>query len=795
MKKFYSFVTIMAALALSMPTKAEVQSATELFGIWTFTADIQYNDDSYKDKILEECEVKIFKDASGTFEAEIDGLCGVENSYQMSTLKTQDGVKALKVTNPNGGGYDAWGALGLWMADTEGNNPFGPTRLGSLFYKINDEGTEITIPDFTFVSVSDIVNAEKGTIVAALTNVKLTLKEKEKIEIKDLSGSYEFNATTLHDYGVVENWPTGFAMEVVSKSDDNTQYDVTWTWEQFGSITMDGAFDGNILNLSYDSQVVAYDSIYLAPSTAISLSGKIGFNLVGDNLSMSTGCTFAVPFYNESSELDSLSYIFWYGGGVAKKAKDAPAFDYTGTYHAKGNVSWNPGIVENVNLEGDIVIEYNEKREAYVVTKFMDYSNPYTLNYDQMYLVPDDEDPMKATITSACLEFIGVTEGNDYKYLATRDGNLQENSVKVTFDADGNMTIGEICYATTTMKGTENDALAVWFSSIKAVKDVLSAQDWVGTFKVNDIDFAYLAANPGFTVGDSITIAYYENSDDYVVMSLLGNETYIMNQGAMRIIPGESNPHVATLTYGILTFDGPTMQETSIYPVNLDRKGTIEITLNDDGTVTLGDFSVAKGPWNGVPAKVVATTDFAAAQAIIWNGSHKLSEISYAYIADGETVPANDTIVISFWADYGFYTVDSLMGYDTYTFNQGMMEIVPDANDLHKATMTYGILDFDGPTMQETSIYNIDESRQSVIELTIDDNGVITLGDFTIAKGAWNGAIEKIIASTRIPSNVEPKTVEADGKMYNLNGVETDKAEGIVIMKVGGKSVKVLMNK
>ena len=440
MKKFYSFVTIMAALALSMPTKAEVQSATELFGIWTFTADIQYNDDSYKDKILEECEVKIFKDASGTFEAEIDGLCGVENSYQMSTLKTQDGAKALKVTNPNGGGYDAWGALGLWMADAEGHNPFGPIGYGSQYYKINDKGTEITIPDFTFVSVSDF-SAEKGTIVAALTNVKLTLKEKEEIDIKDISGSYEFNATTLHDYGVVENWPTGFAMEVVSKSDDNTQYDVTWTWEQFGSITMDGAFDGNILNLSYDSQVVAYDSIYLAPSTAISLSGKIGFNLVGDNLSMSTGCTFAVPFYNESSELDSLSYIFWYGGGVAKKVKDAPAFDYSGTYKAKGNVAMNLGTVDNAKLEGDIVIEYNEKLEAYVVTKFMDYSNPYTLNYDLMYLVPDEEDPMKATLTSACLDYLGQTDGNDLKYLATRDGNLQENSVKVTFDADGNMTI------------------------------------------------------------------------------------------------------------------------------------------------------------------------------------------------------------------------------------------------------------------------------------------------------------------------------------------------------------------
>ena len=793
MKKFYSFVTIMAALALSMPTKAEVQSATELFGIWTFTADIQYNDDSYKDKILEECEVKIFKDASGTFEAEIDGLCGVENSYQMSTLKTQDGAKGLKVTNPNGGGYDAWGDLGLWMADTEGNNPFGPTRLGSLFYKINDEGTEITIPDFTFVSVSDIVNAEKGTIVAALTNVKLTLKEKEKIEIKDLSGSYEFNATTLHDYGVVENWPTGFAMEVVSKSDDNTQYDVTWTWEQFGSITMDGAFDGNILNLSYDSQVVAYDSIYLAPSTAISLSGKIGFNLVGDNLSMSTGCTFAVPFYNESSELDSLSYIFWYGGGVAKKVKDAPAFDYTGTYHAKGNVSWNPGIVENVNLEGDIVIEYNEKLEAYVVTKFMDYSNPYTLNYDLMYLVPDEEDPLKATLTSACLDYLGQTDGNDLKYLATRDGNLQENSVKVTFDADGNMTIGEICYATTTMKGTENDALAVWFSSIKATKVMPKAQDWNGSFKVNDIDFAYLAKDAGIVLGDSISISYDEAYDTYVVMSFLGNETYYMNYGGMTITPDENNPHKATMTYGTLAFDMDTFDEISLYSANM-TKDPVELTLNEDGTVTVGDFSIAKGPYMGAPVKLIANTNLKEAQKILWNGNIKLNPVTFNYIAEGASVPTCDTLTVSYDANYDTFVVMSFMGYETYYMNYGAMIIEPDANDAMKATISYGILDFDMNTYDEISLYSTDLSKTPV-ELTMEEDGTVTIGSMAIAKGPYMGKPNTLLLSTEAQTAVESKAIMEDGKMYNLNGVETDKAEGIVIMKVGGKSVKVLMNK
>ena len=238
MKKFYSFITFMAALALSMPSKAEIQSATELFGKWTFTADIQYNDDNYKDKILEECEVIIKKDASGYFDAEIDGLCGVSDSYQLITLRDHDNAKAIKVTNPNGGNWDAWGSLGLYMSEVDGSNPY-VIGYGSQYYTINDDVTEITLPDFSFVKISNWSD-EQCQVIAVITNAKLTLKEREEVEVIDLSGSYDFNATTIHDYGIISEWPTNLKMDLTKKlSDDNRFYDVTWAFEQFDTITFD----------------------------------------------------------------------------------------------------------------------------------------------------------------------------------------------------------------------------------------------------------------------------------------------------------------------------------------------------------------------------------------------------------------------------------------------------------------------------------------------------------------------------------------------------------------------------
>ena len=166
MRKIYLFVALVMAMFVLTPAKAAVKSATDLFGKWSFKANIEFTDNSYKDKIFGESDVVIKADPSGTFVAEIDGLCGVEDSYQVvSKLEEVDGMQTLRVVNPNGGGWDAWGSLGLWMADIEGNNPFGMDSYGPLNYVINDAGTEITMADFSFVKISDF-NAEKGEIIA-----------------------------------------------------------------------------------------------------------------------------------------------------------------------------------------------------------------------------------------------------------------------------------------------------------------------------------------------------------------------------------------------------------------------------------------------------------------------------------------------------------------------------------------------------------------------------------------------------------------------------------------------------
>lgn len=628
MKKFYTFVLLIVALFVANTAQA-VESATELFGTWAFKADVQYLDESYKSAIKSECDVVIKKDDAGIFVAVIEGLCGVEDSYQdVGRISTsEDGTQSLRITNPNGGGFDAWGSLGLWMTDMEGTNPFGAEGYGPLYYNINADGTEITLPDFTFVKIADF-SAEKGEIIAKVTNIKLTLKQKEEIVIADISGDYDFVLTSSWDYGVIENWPTTFKMNVEKKDDTNKAYKVTWTWETLGSISFDGTFDGNTLTLPYSNQLVANDSIYLAPSNGYTIEGKASFNLTGENLSLSSGVSFAVPYDNNADGVvDSLSYIYWYGGGIAKKPKEAPAFSYAGKYIAKANINYDLSDGKSP-AEGAIEVEYFEATDEYLITNFLGY-NTYYLNYGGFLLKPDAEDPMKATIElkgANYLEFLEEIAG-DYKYLVVLDGNLQDSYLKVTFDADGTMKIGEFCIGTGTYMGTEDNALITWYSGLTATKSNPSPKDWIGDHTVNTIAYAYTAEGASVPTTGAFKVAYYESTDEYLVEDFLGYDLYSMNYGGLLLVPDANDPHKATLQCGTADFDAETMESIDLYDKDI-KSTTIEVTLNDDGTVTVGDFAIAKGPWGAAPTTIIAATSAATGVSAVKSNAAATAEFN-----------------------------------------------------------------------------------------------------------------------------------------------------------------------
>lgn len=617
MKKLYSFIALAAAMFIAVPANAKIGSAADLYGTWAFSADIAFEDPSYQSAIHTTSEVIITSDPQGTYAATIEGLCGVESSIQMvaKVVDLDNGSKGIQITNPNGANYDAWGSLGLWMTDMSGKNPFS-IGYGRLYYEVSDDGEEISIPDFKFVSVPEF-SQEEGILAATVTNAKLTLVSKEVIEVKDLSGEYKATVNPLYDYGVVEGWPTEYSMTIAKKDDTNKLYDITWVLgEDFATLSFEGTFDGNTLTMPFDNMLAAYDSIYLAPIYDTALDGTITYNVTGDNLSLSSGVCFAVPHYDAEDAL-TLNYIFWYGGGIAKLQKEGPAMTYDGEYSLSMLVSYDLSG-GTTPTSGTMKVEYFESWGMYMITEFLGFDT-YTLNQGGIELRPDPEDPMKATIELDgynFLQFLGEEDG-DYKYYVMLDGNLTDTAIPVTFDEDGNMNINQFCIGTGYYFTPDKYSLVTWYTGVNAKKIVPSAQDWIGTREMTPVTYAYI--NDKYTVPTTgnFTVSYYEAEDLYLVEEFLGYDLYTANYGGLELIPDENDPHKATLKCGFAEYDMITGYKW-LYDGDL-KKTSIDVTLNDDGTVTVNsDFSIiqAGNPFNVLIATTSAKTGIEEVKAV-----------------------------------------------------------------------------------------------------------------------------------------------------------------------------------
>ena len=465
MKKFYTRLLVaLAAIVLAIPASAAVEGVAELFGTYHMTANVEIVDQAYKDKLSGDCEVKIMADPVGIYACEIDGLFGIEDSYQqVSKMGTmEDGKQALKVTNPNGGNWDAWGAFDGWMAELSGANPFGADNYGPLYYTLNEDGSVITIPDFSFVKMNDTFSAVDG-IIAKFTNVKLTLVKKEEIEVGDISGAYHFTPNSDHNYGVVEDFPGEFDMTLTKKGEDNKEYDVTMTWATLGKLQLEGKFDGSMLTLPFENAMLGS---YLVLDSYENPKSSITFNLVGENLKMTSG----ILFNNAEGK-----NVYWIGGGLAKKAgQEEPELTYAGTYKAKATIAYHADGTPDTPTEGDITIEYDETYDMYFVTTFLGYDT-YTMNQGGLEFKPDAEDPNKGVIvTESTYQYLDINYMSDdfsqIQYLVLRDVNGALGEIPVTFDADGNMTIKECSILTSWSGKNEADGFVTYYSPIVAEK-------------------------------------------------------------------------------------------------------------------------------------------------------------------------------------------------------------------------------------------------------------------------------------------------------------------------------------
>ena len=609
MKKNY-FLSICLMLFMAVQATAQSFTIDQLFGKWQFTADVEFTDaatQANKETLSGNCEAVISADEN--YIAKIVGFAGSSVQQNINAIGAKGGQDMAKVLNLNN--PQLWSDL--LLANENGDNPYGVfadgewkvQSYGPVYYNVYATEGLITIPDFTVVKVTDY-QAEKATIIAKYTNVKMTLVEAETVEVADISGDYQFEAGKSA-YSTMEGSviPTEFAVTFAKKSDDNRTYDATIAIEGYNAVTLPASYNGVSVVLEYDNTYLdEANGVRFAPMYGDATAGEIEFMSQSETaFSLYSGFAFASDTTVKAADgvTDSLvvngNYHQWYMDGSLKLPAEAPAFDWAGVYTVKTTDENGLYIGDAAGFdwptEFQIEVEYNEAWGLYLVTKVFGL-DVVELNYGGLDFIPA-EDGKSVDIKTGYL----YTVQQGAVYLALRDMNMSTDAIEMVVNEDGTMTVAGLSVVTV-ISGVETPTLNAFYSNLLVTKEAAEPEapetfDWLGTWEVT---VGKQTSYDGKTYPESfyMTIEHNEAWGMTLITQFMSKDITALTQGGLLLTVADDNKS-AEMEVG--NFAGGSYPDyLKIYDMNGTADYPIILTANEDGTISFEDFFLATYNWD-----------------------------------------------------------------------------------------------------------------------------------------------------------------------------------------------------
>ena len=610
MKKNY-FLSICLMLFMAVQATAQSFTIDQLFGKWQFTADVEYTDaatQAHKETLSDNCEAVISADE--TYIAKIVGFAGSSVQQNVNMIGAKNGQDMLKINNLNN--PQLWNEL--LLANENGDNPYGVfadgewkvQSYGPVYYNVYVADGLITIPDFTVVKITDY-QAEKATIIAKYTNVKMTLVEAEVVEVADISGDYQFKAGAgTYDTMAGSVIPTEFAVTLAKKSDDNKTYDATIAIEGYDAVTLPASYNGVSVMFDYDNTYLdEANGIRFAPMYGDATAGSIEFKSQDETaFSLYSGFAFASDATVKAADgvTDSLvvngNYHQWYTSGTLKMATDAPAFDWAGVYTVKTTDENGLYVKESAGFdwptEFQIEVEYNEAWGLYLVTKVFGL-DVVELNYGGLDFIPA-EDGKSVEIKTGYL----YTVSPGAVYLALRDMNMSTEAIEMVVNEDGTMSVAGLSIVT--VVGSE-ETLNAFYSNLAVTKEGAEPEapaepeafDWLGTWEVT---VGSQVSYDGKTYPETfyMTIEHNEDWGMTLITQFMSTDVAGVNYGGILLTIAEDNKS-AEMEVGVFA-GGSYPDYLKIYDMNGTADYPVVLTANADGTISFEDFFLATYNWD-----------------------------------------------------------------------------------------------------------------------------------------------------------------------------------------------------
>lgn len=453
MRKIYFSALLGAIFTLftSLNASAQINDMSDLFGKYELSCKVGGSD-------IQPTEFAITASDNVNYKkGMLKGFMGSTSTLYISKFD----ASAHTFTVNNATYEDAQG--GKMYYGSEDGSQHSMNRY-SLVFTFDPDTKTITLPN---VSLGTLDNKyENFTPQVVYTDIEMIFTGEEEKQEADWSGTFQVAASKNdYNYGGKYEYPAEFTFTIIKDGDN---YYLT----DFLSKNIEAFTNGGIL-LQTDGMTakIPENSIVgqLDESTYLTVAGGYGGDVVFEMLPNGNIKNKSYGFM--ISEGGTQAYYY----GNENYTTPKPAYDYSGTYNATAVLAMDmsEGAAPTTG-----VIEIQEQDGQYIVTKFFDMT-PFTMDYDLMYFTPDATDPKKGTINCTMLKTIS-TFGGEFKYWGLADGNLQSTPVTVTFDADGNLHIGEFCIASyvfsgSTMAPVGTPGLVAWYSSLTGTKGEASA--------------------------------------------------------------------------------------------------------------------------------------------------------------------------------------------------------------------------------------------------------------------------------------------------------------------------------
>lgn len=416
-----------------------------------------------------------------------------------------------------------------------------------------------------------------------------------------------------------------------------------------------------------------------------------------------------------------------------------------------------------------------------------------------------------------------VDEAKGYR-LVGMYGSVSGN-ISFNYTSESSMTMGNsLVIGTVSQKEVEGEQKEVidfvqwWMNGSAKKASEEPAFSWAGTYNSKTAYYMDLSGGADLlpTEGESV-ITYYEAIDAYYITKLFGFDVGNMNQGGMKLTLSADNPKEAEVslnssTYGAIYIKSSDDYQTWYKLTDVNGQATsLKLTANEDGTLTLGDFYVAKGEYGNETSYVCGyqTNTLTPAKeepvVLTWDGTYEATASVTKY-AEGD-YPATFPIVIEPEGEYGQF-VTTFITADAKAANNGGIRFTPSKDDANKAEMTSDkFVKTVEPGVKYWKIFDMNGSN-SPISFTRNENGSLSIGSFSLFEITFDEnwkeqkkclALYKNITAQKSTSGIDNVSVSAgndnDIRIFDLSGRQLKSAGNgrLVIVKTAKGVKKVLV--